>query len=153
MRTALAAAVLWLAGSNLVAQHDDSAAPTGWGAAPGMFPAGAQIALVSGDPIQPGRFSVLVSMPDGYKIPPHFHPTDEYVEVKQGTLLVGMGDKLDPKLTRALAPGDTATAAAGTHHYVVAQGKTIISITMLGPFVMTYVNPAQEPWRPFPYGY
>jgi hypothetical protein len=28
-------------------------------------------------------------MPDGYRMPPHFHPTDERAEVKQGTLLVG----------------------------------------------------------------
>jgi quercetin dioxygenase-like cupin family protein len=59
-------------------------------------------------------------MPDGYRIPPHFHPADEHVEVKQGTFLVGMGDKLDLEKTRPLAVGDTGTAPAGMHHFSAA---------------------------------
>ena len=39
-------------------------------------------------------------MPDGYKIAPHTHPTDEIVEVKQGTFLVGMGDTFDVEKTK-----------------------------------------------------
>jgi hypothetical protein len=58
---------------------------------------------------------IQLSMPDGYRMPPHFHPTDEHVEVKQGTLLIGMGDRLDIKKTIAAALGDTGTAPAGVH--------------------------------------
>ena len=39
------------------------------------------MAVVSGDPSKPGLFTIRLSMPDGYRIPPHFHPTDEAVEV------------------------------------------------------------------------
>jgi hypothetical protein len=53
-------------------------------------------------------------MPDGYKMPPHYHPTDERVKVKQGTLLVGMGDRFDAKKTMPLAVGDTINAPAGS---------------------------------------
>ena len=60
-----------------------------WGLAPAVFPPGARMAVVSGDPTKAGLFTAQLAMPSGYKIPPHFHPTDEVVEVKKGTLLVG----------------------------------------------------------------
>lgn len=66
-----------------------------WGPAPAVFPAGAKMAVVSGDPSKAEMFTIELSMPKGYKIPPHFHPTEEAVEVKKGTFLVGMGDTLD----------------------------------------------------------
>jgi hypothetical protein len=52
---------------------------------------------------------IQLSVPAGYRMPAHFHPTDEHVEVKQGTLLIGMGDRLDVNKTIAAAPGDTGT--------------------------------------------
>src|SRR5690349_23816002 len=80
-------------------------------------------------------------MPDGYRMPPHFHPTDERIEVKQGTLLVGMGDRLDARKTMPLDVGDTALAPAGVHHYSVAKGETVVAVTFIGPYTITYVNP------------
>ena len=71
---------------------------------PPVLPPGAFIAVVSGDPTRPGAFTLLVSMPNGYRIPPHSHPSYEHVEVKEGTLLVGMGDRLDPKMTQPWQP-------------------------------------------------
>jgi quercetin dioxygenase-like cupin family protein len=80
---------------------------------PPVLPPGALIAVVSGDPTGPGEFTLLVSMPDGYRLPPHFHPSDEHVEVREGALLVGTGDVLDPKRTQALVAGDSATGPGG----------------------------------------
>src|SRR2546426_10640076 len=60
------------------------AAPLKWGPAPASFPAGANMAVVSGDPSKPGLFTIRLSMPDGYRILPHFHPTDEAVEGTAG---------------------------------------------------------------------
>src|SRR5687767_4268257 len=54
---------------------------------PPVLPPGALIAVVRGDPTAAGEFTLLVSMPDGYRLPPHFHPGYEHVEVKEGTLL------------------------------------------------------------------
>ena len=50
-------------------------------------------------------------MPDGYRMPPHSHPGDEFVEVKEGTLLVGIGDVLDPAHTMRVEVGDTGVHA------------------------------------------
>jgi len=46
-----------------------------WGPAPAVFPMGARMAVVSGDPSKAGLFTVQLAMPSGYKIAPHFHPT------------------------------------------------------------------------------
>jgi quercetin dioxygenase-like cupin family protein len=121
---------------------------------PPVLPPGAFIAVVSGDPTLPGPFTLLVSMPNGYRIPPHSHPSYEHVEVKEGTLLVGTGDELDPKMTQALAAGDSATAPAGVHHFSIAKGRTLLSATFMGPYTITYVRAEDAPKpRTFPFGY
>ena len=116
-----------------------------WGPAPAVFPAGAKMAVVSGDPSKAELFQVQLSMPDGYKIPPHFHPTDEVVEVKEGTFLVGMGDTFDPKKTSPMKQGEKKSVPANTHHFGIAQGATIVAVSAKGPFALTYVHPADDP--------
>jgi hypothetical protein len=111
------------------------------------------MAVISGDPSKPGLFTVELSLPNGYRISPHWHPTDEHAEVKQGTFLVGMGDKLDLKLTKPMAAGDTGTIPALGHHFAAAKGATIIAITAMGPFAMTYVHPGDDPRNAKPSGY
>jgi len=116
-----------------------------WGPAPAVFPKGAKMAVVSGDPGKAVPFTVELSFPNGYRIPPHFHPTAESVEVKKGTFLVGMGDTLDVSKTKPLKVGAKGDLPALAHHYAVAKGATIVAVTSVGPFAMTYVNPADDP--------
>ena len=149
-----------VAASSVVAGASGCAGQSSAGAAsphwivPPVLPPGAFIAVVSGDPTRPGAFTLLVSMPDGYRIPPHSHPSYEHVEVKEGTLLVGTGDELDPKMTQALAAGDSATAPAGVHHFSIAKGRTLLSATFVGPYTITYVRAEDAPKpRTFPFGY
>jgi quercetin dioxygenase-like cupin family protein len=103
------------------------------------------MAVVDGDPAKAAQFTVMLTFPDGYQIPPHFHPTDETVTVNEGTLLVGMGDTLNVAKTSAMARGATGTVPAQAHHFAIASGATRIMITAMGPFAMTYVNPADDP--------
>src|SRR3954470_11313821 len=107
-------------------QSSAGAASLNWSVPP-LLPPGALIAVVSGDPTTAGKFTLLVSMPNGYRIPPHSHPSYEHVEVKEGALLVGTGDRLDPKMTQVLAAGDSATAPEGLHHFSIAKGRTLLS--------------------------
>ena len=119
-----------------------------WGPAPAVFPAGAKMAVVSGDPTKAGPFVVQLSMPDGYRLAPHFHPTDEVVEVKQGTFVFGMGDTFDLAKTKPMKVGDKGSIQANMHHFAAAKGATIVAVTSTGPFVLTYVNPADNPQQP-----
>ena len=57
-----------------------------WGPAPPVLPAGAEMAVLAGDPSAGGMVTIRLKMPAGYKIPPHFHPTDEHVTVSFGNL-------------------------------------------------------------------
>ena len=149
----IAASVWFLAASGAMAQSSADAASLRWSVPP-VLPPGALIAVVSGDPTGPGEFTLLVSMPNGYRIPPHVHPSDEHVEVREGTLLVGTGDVLDPKRTRALVAGDSATAPAGVRHFSIARGRTVVAATFIGPYTITYLRAEDAPRpRTFPFGY
>jgi quercetin dioxygenase-like cupin family protein len=118
-----------------------------WGAAPTVFPAGAQMAVLSGDPGKPGVFVIRLKMPAGYKIPAHQHPADEYVTVVSGDLSLGMGDKLDPAKSTKLEPGGFAMAGAKMNHYAFSDGGAVVQVSTEGPFALTYVNPADDPTR------
>jgi quercetin dioxygenase-like cupin family protein len=152
---ALLSSSAWLVGaSDLTAQDVAAAEPLRWAVAPPLLPPGAMIAVISGDPADRRQSTIELSMPDGYRMPPHFHPTHERVEVKQGTLLVGMGDRFDAKKTLPLSAGDTINAPPGFHHYSVAKGTTVVSVTFIGPYTITYVHAWEAPkQKTFPYGY
>ncbi len=151
MRILLASASLFMVLTPALAAQ---AAPTAkadtlqWGPAPAVFPAGAKMAVVSGDPTKAGPFVVQLSMPDGYRLPPHFHPTDETGEVKQGTFVFGTGDTLDLAKAKPMKVGDKGSIPANMHHFAAAKGATIVAVTSMGPFAMTYVNPADTPKQP-----
>ncbi len=143
---------LLLGSPKLAAQEAAAPASLRWALAPPLLPPGAMIAVVSGDPAAPGQSTIQLSMPDGYRMPPHFHPVDERVEVMEGILLVGMGDRLDVEQTLALSTGDTIVAPAGFHHYSIAKGTTVVSVRFTGPYTITYVHSYQAPRRvSFPY--
>jgi quercetin dioxygenase-like cupin family protein len=116
-----------------------------WGPAPPVFPPGAQMAVLQGNPGGSGVFTVRLRFPDGYKIAPHTHPTDEHVTVISGTLRVGMGTKFETGGMMTLAANGFVTAPANSPHFVVTQGPTIVQVHANGPFAMTYVNPADTP--------
>jgi quercetin dioxygenase-like cupin family protein len=118
-----------------------------WGPAPAVFPSGAKMAVVSGDPSKPEMFTIELSMPKGYKIAPHFHPTEESVEVKKGTFLVGMGDTLDVAKANPMKAGAKGSIPANHHHFAIAKEATVVSVTAMGPFALTYVNPADDPQK------
>lgn len=150
----LIAVLVWfLPGPGAMAQASANPAALHW-LVPDVLPPGALLAVIRGDPTAPGESTLQLAMPDGYRIPPHFHPSFEHVEVKEGTLLAGMGDRLDPKRTRALTAGDSATAPAGMHHFSIAKGRTVLLVTFMGPYTITYVRAEDAPRRRgFPFGY
>jgi quercetin dioxygenase-like cupin family protein len=144
-----ALAVALLAASSPIS-HAQQAAKLKWGPAPAVFPHGAKMAVVSGDPSKAGTFTAQLSMPSGYRIAPHWHPTDEHILVKQGTLLLGMGDTMSVATMKTMKPlkvGESGVATANMHHYAAARGHTVIEVSATGPFALTYVNPADDPQK------
>ena len=148
LKPALTIALL-LAGT-AVALADDMSAPVNadqikWGPAPPVLPAGAQFAVISGDPSKSGLYVIRLKLPAGYRVPAHNHPTAEYVTVISGKFNIGMGDKLDTKHGVELRQGGFGAAPAKMNHYAWTTAETIVQVHGEGPFALTYVNPADDP--------
>jgi quercetin dioxygenase-like cupin family protein len=121
-----------------------------WGEPPPVFEKGMSFTVVSGDPGKPGLYVVRAKMPAGYKIAPHWHPTDEHVTILSGTLALGMGEKFDKASMKDLPAGGYALLPADMRHFAMATTDTTIQVHGQGPFVLTYVNPADDPGKRAP---
>lgn len=145
-----ALALTLLVAGSAVALAEGMSAPVNadkikWGAAPPVLPPGAQFAVVSGDPSQPGLYVIRLKLPANYRIAAHNHPTTEYVTVISGKFNIGMGDKLDTKHGIELRSGGFGAAPAKMNHYAWTTAETVIQVHGEGPFAVTYVNPADDP--------
>ena len=141
------AALAGLAAADTASEHHMLAGSGAvkWGPAPPVLPPGAKFAVIDGDPAAKGLVTVRLLMPAGYKIAPHWHPTDEHVTVLSGTLGIGMGDTLDMTSGQTLKAGGYAVAPANAHHYAWTKTGATVQVHLNGPFALTYVNPADDP--------
>lgn len=122
-----------------------SAADLKWGDGPASLPAGAKIAVLTGDPGKAGPFTVRLKFPTGFKVPPHTHPTAEHVTVISGTLALGSGPKFDEAAAHEMTAGGFAVMPAGMEHFAWCKSECVIQIHSEGPFQVKYVNPADDP--------
>lgn len=130
--------------SHLMIRPDD----VKWGPASPKLPPGAQFAVLEGDPSKPGApYTLRAKVPDGYSVPPHWHPMDEKVTVIQGMMRLGMGEKFDAAKLRNLPAGSYALLPKSEPHFNQYQGETIIQLHGIGPYDINYVNPADDPSR------
>ncbi len=110
-----------------------------------VLPAGAQIAVLEGNPAQKGAITLRLKFPANYDVPAHWHSMTERVTVLSGMFNVGMGDKLNRKATQALEPGGFVSLPANMRHFAWTSAPTIVQIHLEGPFDLFYVNPADNP--------
>jgi quercetin dioxygenase-like cupin family protein len=110
-----------------------------WIDVPEMGP-GMQMAVLRGNPDKGGPLTMRAKFPDGFKIPPHWHPAQENFAVLQGTFMVGLGDKWDEAKLVALPPGGYASLPKGVRHFAVAKGETILELNAMGPFKTIWVD-------------
>ena len=116
-----------------------------WKDGPASLPAGSQVAVLEGNPREPGIFTMRLRFPDGYRIPPHWHPVVERVTVVAGTFHLGMGETFDQAKAKTLPAGSFFYMPPETAHFVWVEGETIVQITGEGPWGITYLNPADDP--------
>ena len=148
----LTACVAWLAQRNSVMASE--AAPKNvftpdsiqWGPPPPFVPAGAQLAVLEGNPMaSTGDYTIRLKMPAGYKIAPHWHPLRENVTVISGTFKVGMGDQFDESKMLTLPAGSFGYLDPDMHHYAMAVDAAIVQVHGMSPLKFNYVNPADDP--------
>jgi quercetin dioxygenase-like cupin family protein len=118
-----------------------------WMDGPPSLPPGAKFAVLDGDPSSNGFFAMRVMLPANYRIPPHWHPTVERITVLSGTMHLGMGERFDQNAGQELPAGGYATMPSGMRHFAWTDGPTVIQLATLGPWGITYVNPADDPQK------
>jgi ketosteroid isomerase-like protein/quercetin dioxygenase-like cupin family protein len=116
-----------------------------WGAPPPSLPPGSKMAVISGDPSKAGPFVVRAQVPAGYKVAPHWHPGDENLTVLSGTVALGMGDTWDESKMQPVGSGGFVALPAGMRHSFLAKTASTFQVHGMGPFVLNYVNPADDP--------
>lgn len=116
-----------------------------WGGAPPVLPAGAKLTVLQGDPSKEEPFVVRLEFPADYKIPAHWHPTTENVTVLRGNLYLGAGQKLDETNATVINTGGFASLPAKSAHFAFTKEGCTVQIHAMGPFVINYINPADDP--------
>ena len=77
------------------------------------------------------------------RIPPMYALSN--IVVVQGTFRIGAGDTYSEGGLQSLSVGGFTKLPKTMHHFAGAKGETIIQIYGDGPFVITYLNPADDP--------
>lgn len=116
-----------------------------WIDGPPSLPPGAKSAVIEGDPKVAGLFTMRVKLPANYMVMPHYHPADEHVTVIEGFFYMGLGEKFDEKAAKEIPIGGFAVMTTGTRHYAFTRKGCIVQLHGMGPWGITYVNPADDP--------
>jgi len=136
--------------SRVIVAHAPSIA---WAAGPPSLPPGAEFVLLEGNPAEAVPLTFRLRFPPNYRIPPHWHSVIEHVTVLSGTLNVGMGEQATYTNGTALNAGSFAAMPATMVHSAWAgpEGVTF-QLHSVGPWSITYVNPADDPRAARPAG-
>ena len=115
-----------------------------WSDVPSL-PAGAKISVIEGPMSEAVPFTIRLKFPAGYRLPAHWHPAIERVTVLSGTFHMGIGEKLDTTKTMPLNAGAMMIMQPGTVHFAWTRDETVLQLHGMGPWGITYVNPADDP--------
>ena len=136
---ALSASWAQMGGHRMIAASDLK-----WDDVPSL-PPGAKIAVIEGPMNEAVPFTIRLKFPADYSIPAHSHPAVERVTVLSGTFHMGAGDRLDSQKTMPLKQGDMMIMQPKTNHYAWNKDEVVVQLNGMGPWGVTYVNPADDP--------
>jgi len=122
-----------------------------WAPGPPSLPPGAEFVLLEGNPAEAVPLTFRLKFPPNYRVSPHWHSVVEHVTVLSGTLHVGMGEQASYQGGTALAAGSFAVMPAKmVHHAWAGSDGVVFQLHSVGPWTITYVNPADDPRKPNP---
>ena len=112
------------------------------------FPPPARLAIVVGEPLKQGPYTIRVKVPGGVKLMPHRHPEDRVYTVISGVFYIGLGDEFDAEKLQAYPPGAVIVLPGNTSHFHWAKsGEYVTQVTAIGPLGLEYVNAKDDPRR------
>ena len=106
---------------------------------------GAKLAVIEGPLNEAKPFTMRIRFPANYKIAPHFHSAIEHVTVISGAFAMGVGEKFDAGKLVVLNAGDVGIMQPNTAHFAATTQPTEIQVHGVGPWTLTFVNPADDP--------
>ena len=110
------------------------------------FPPSVRLAVVVGQPSEPGPYVVRVKASAGAKLSPHRHHEDRVYTVISGVFYIGLGEQFDETRLRAFPPGSVVVLPGGTPHFHWAQsGEYVTQVQAIGPISLDYVDPRDDP--------
>lgn len=110
------------------------------------FPSAARLAIVAGEPVREGPYTIRVKLPHGTKMMPHSHPEDRMYTVISGIFYIGLGDKFDAEKLQAYPPGSVIILPGNTSHFHWARsGDYITQVTAIGPLGLEYIDAQDDP--------
>jgi quercetin dioxygenase-like cupin family protein len=110
------------------------------------FPPRVRLAVIVGEPSQPGPYTIRVKMPHGEKLMPHKHPEDRVYTVISGVFYIGLGEEFDANKLQAYLPGAVVVLPGNTPHFHWAKsGEYITQVTAIGPLGLEYLNAKDDP--------
>jgi quercetin dioxygenase-like cupin family protein len=116
-----------------------------WQAFP-AFPPAARLAVLIGDPSQPGPYVIRVRLAAGGRLMPHKHPEDRVYTVISGVFYIGLGDAFDESRLMAYGAGSVLVLPGDQPHFHCAKsGDYITQVTAIRPLGLTYLDPANDP--------
>ena len=121
-------------------QHVVLARDIAWRPCPANLPAGCEIAILEGNPQEPGLFTVRFRLSDSFAMPPHTHPKDERVTIIQGRANVAFGKDASLENATEFTTGDYYVNAKNAIHSVWADSSTIFQVTGIGPWEAHFVE-------------
>ena len=110
------------------------------------FPSSARLAVLVGEPAQPGPYVIRVRLPSGVKLMPHRHPEDRVYTVMSGVFYIGLGDQFDDDKLKAYPPGSVIVLPGDTWHFHWAKsGEYVTQVTAIGPLGLEYRDAKDDP--------
>jgi quercetin dioxygenase-like cupin family protein len=110
------------------------------------FPPSARLAVLVGDPAQPGPYVIRVKIPPGARLMPHRHPEDRIYTIISGVFYVGLGEKFDGDKVKAYPPGALIVLPGETWHFHWAKsGEYVAQVNAIGPLGLEYHDAADDP--------
>ncbi len=110
------------------------------------FPPAVRLAVIVGQPMEPGPYTIRVRMPHGEKLMPHKHPEDRVYTVISGVFYIGLGDQFDESKLEAYPPGAVLILPGNTPHFHWAKSSEYVTqVTAMGPLGLEYLSPKDDP--------
>jgi quercetin dioxygenase-like cupin family protein len=110
------------------------------------FPPSARLAVLVGEPLKEGPYTIRVKLPGGVKLMPHSHPEDRVYTVISGVFYIGLGEQFDAEKLQAYPPGSVIVLPGNTSHFHWAKsGEYVTQVTAMGPLGLDYIKTNDDP--------